>query len=202
MFNLLLLVNFASLVAFAIGLINPKLVLRGDNRTRRKSSEVYLSVFVLSFIGMLVFVPKHEPLVVVAPPPGTIAEAVPTLPPETKLSPTPTPVKATPIPTPEFVAFDPSVCKTDAYFPVNGASTALYSTCQYIKIGSFTPDVVARVTPKNGENDKFVLELEAESGFERFGVDDFNPITEQTKDVCIVYKDKSVSCYKFLKEPI
>ncbi|MBW4612074.1 MAG: hypothetical protein KME21_02100 [Desmonostoc vinosum HA7617-LM4] len=67
MFNLFLLLNITLLIAFVIGLINPKLVLRGNKRTRRQSSKVYFFAFVLSFVGMLSFVPKSKPMRVVTP---------------------------------------------------------------------------------------------------------------------------------------
>ncbi len=99
---------------------------------------------------------------------------------------------------PEFVAFDPAVCKTDAYLPVNGASTALYTTCQYLNVGSIKPESVSVVTAANGNNDPSVLELEAESGFERVMWTDYSL---SNKDACVEYKDKSISCYKFSAEP-
>jgi hypothetical protein len=239
MFGLFLLLNFASLIAFVVGLINPKLVLRGDNRTRRKSSEIYLSAFVLSFIGMAVFVPKPEPAVVAVKParspklevkstPTQEAKPLPAQTPkqEVKSLPSPTPTQAeslsdgsrrssqtlpqasnlyktevTPTPTvtqtPAFIAFDKSVCDTDNYLPVNGASIALYTTCQYIKTDSIKPESVSVVTGVNGDRDPSVLELEAESGFESVAWRDYTLAPEHRKDVCVHYKDKSVSCLTF-----
>jgi hypothetical protein len=219
MFNLFLLLNFASLIAFIVGLINPKLILRGDNRTRRKSSEIYLSAFVFSFIGMLVFVPKPEPAVVVTATRLRLSEAkaaskevkptpTPTQTPhlEVKPSPIPTPTptltptreaKAFAKPTPEFVAFEPSVCKTDAYLPVNGASIALYTTCQYLNTYLIKPESVSVVTGANDKNNNDVSELMAESGFEGVTWRDYTLDPESKRDVCVEYKDESVSCFTF-----
>ncbi|PHJ59555.1 hypothetical protein VF14_08735 [Nostoc linckia z18] len=141
--------------------------------------------------------------VVFKPSPAVIklkAEATPTPTQEAQPAESPVPKKAKPASTepPEFVAFDPGVCKTDAYLPVNGASIALYTTCQYIKTDSIKPESVSVVTAANGNNDPSVLELEAESGFERVMWRDYSP---SNKDVCVEYKDKSISCYKFFVEP-
>ena len=64
MFGLLFLINITSLIAFGVGLINPKLVLSGEKRTRRKSSEVYLSAFV--FIEMVMGQPATHSFLEVA----------------------------------------------------------------------------------------------------------------------------------------
>lgn len=235
MFNLFLLLNFASLIAFVVGLINPKLILRGDNRTRRKSSEIYLSAFVFSFVGMLVFVPKPEPAALVTATRSRLSEAKaaskevkPTPTPtqrkvgspeagdpnfsrqtphlEVKPSPIPTPTptptptreaKAFAKPTPEFVAFDPSVCKTDAYLPVNGASIALYTTCQYLNTNLIKPESVSVVTGANDKNNNDVSELMAESGFEGVTWRNYSLDPESKRDVCVEYKDESVSCFTF-----
>lgn len=208
MFGLLFLINITSLIAFGVGLISPKLVLRGEKRTRRKSSEVYLSVFVLSFVGIAIFVPKPEPAVVIAPATKPKTEAKPAPTQEVKLpaadvakeqvTPSPTPeATPTPSPTPEFVAFDPAVCKTGDYLPVNGASIALYTTCQYININSLKPESVSVVTGANDKNNADVQELRAESGFEGVTWRDYTLDPESKRDVCVEYKDKSVSCLTF-----
>ncbi|MBH8566766.1 excalibur calcium-binding domain-containing protein [Nostoc sp. CENA67] len=193
MFNLLLLVNLASIIAFVTGLINPKLVLRGKTKTRRRSSEVYLSAFVLSFVGMIIFLPKPEPDAISAPP--IPKEVKPTQTPQAVAKPTLTPTpKATP--TPEFVAFDPSVCKSDRYLPVNGASIALYTTCQYLNTDLIKPESVSVVTGANDNENPSVLELQSESGFEKVAARDYS-LTSESGDVCVEYKDKSVSCFAF-----
>ncbi|MFN6530198.1 hypothetical protein [Nostoc sp. ChiSLP03a] len=214
MFGLLCLINITSFIAFGVGLISPKLVLRGEKRTRRKSSEVYLSAFVLSFVGMIVFVPKPQPAVVIAPatklktevqlapaqevklPAADVAKQEvkpsPISTPKQQVTPTPTPIE-----TPAFVAFDPSVCNTDAYLPINGASIALYTTCQYIKTDLIKPESVSVVTGANGDSNPSVLELQAESGFEKVMWRDYTIAPESGKDVCVNYKDKSVSCLAF-----
>lgn len=200
MLGLLALINIASLVAFVTGLINPKLVLRGDNRTRLKSSGLYLGLFLISGFTCGALAPKKsEPVAAVAPVPAPTQEAKPT-PTQEAAIPSPTPVEAIPTPTPEFVAFDPAVCKTDDYLPVNGASIALYTTCQYIKTGSIKPDAVSVVTGVDGTNEHSVQELQAESGFEKVMWRDFTLSSD--KDSCVEYKDESVSCYKFSKEPV
>lgn len=197
MATLFALINLASLVAFVIGLIDPKKVLLGENRTRRKSSEIYLSAFVISFIAMGITTPR-KPDEVFQPPP--IAEAKPTPTPEATPAPAPTPVEAAPTPTPEFVTFDPAVCKTGNYLPVNGASIALYTTCQYLNTDALKLDAVVAVTGANGSNDPSVLELQSEAGFAGITWRDYYS-EKKDRDVCVEYKDQSVSCYKFAVEP-
>jgi hypothetical protein len=130
MFNLLLLLNFASLIAFGVGLINPEFVLRGENRTRRKSSEIYLSVFVLSFVGMIIFVPKPQPAVVIAP--ATKSKAKVAVAPTQEVTPSPTPT-ATPTPT-EPVEIKP---------PKEETNTTTHSD------GSYTKDTIETRTFQN-----------------------------------------------------
>ncbi len=215
MLGLLGLLNIASFIAFVTGLINPKLVLRGDKRTRLKSSGIYFGIFLVSGFTAGALAPKKsEPVAAVAPVPAPKAAIKPTptqevkqLPTQTpeqeaKSSPTPAPTKeVTPSPTPKVtpasIAFDPAVCNTDAYLPVNGASIALYTTCQYIKTGSIKPESVSIVTWKNGDAEASVQELQAESGFEKFMWRDYTLAPESGKDVCIHYKDQSVACLNF-----
>ncbi|MCC5636349.1 hypothetical protein LC593_10855 [Nostoc sp. CHAB 5844] len=199
MLDLLVLINVASLMAFVAGLINPKLVLRGKNRTRLKSSGLYLGLFLASGFTCGALAPKKsEPIAVVAPVarpnPATVKEAKPMPTPPQKITPTPTP---TPTITPQFTAFDPSVCKSDLYLPINGASIALYTTCQYININSLKPESVSVVTDANDKNNANVQELQAESGFEGVTWRDYTLNPESKRDVCIEYKDESVSCLWF-----
>lgn len=207
MLGLLALLNIASFAAFVVGLFNPKLVLRGDSRTRLKSSGIYLSIFLASGLTAGALAPqKREPVTTVAPveaPKIAIApqptQEVKPLP--TQTPPVPTPKQETkPTPAPEFIAFDPSVCKSDRYLRANGASIALYTTCQYLNTGTFKPDVVVAVTGAGGSNDPAVLELQAEAGFAGITWQDYYS-EKQDRDVCVEYKDQSVSCYKFTTEP-
>ncbi|MDM9583140.1 hypothetical protein [Nostoc sp. GT001] len=208
MLGLLVLANIASFIAFVIGLINPKLVLRGDKRTRLKSSLLYFGVFLASGFTAGALAPKKsEPIAIVTPIAKPRVEAKPTPTPSPVLTtkevkPTPTPSSTpTPTVTPASIAFDPSVCKTGDYLPVNGASTALYTTCQYINLNSLKPESVSIVTWKNGDAEVAVQELQAESGFEKVMWRDYTLSENPNKDVCVHYVDKSVSCYKFSTEP-
>ncbi|MDZ8138231.1 MAG: excalibur calcium-binding domain-containing protein [Nostoc sp. DedQUE04] len=158
MFNLLLLLNLTSLIGFVVGLINPKLVLRGDNRTRRKSSEVYLSVFVLSFIGTGIFAPKPEPAVVVVPvkklkTSSAITSPTPSLNAsvqEIKPLPTPTP-SATPTPT-EPVEIEP---------PHEESNTTPHSD------GSYTKKTVETRRFQNPDKSTYLLIKKTEKNVER-----------------------------------
>ncbi|RCJ20189.1 hypothetical protein A6S26_05555 [Nostoc sp. ATCC 43529] len=203
MLGLLVLLNIASFVAFAAGLVNPKLVLRGDNRTRLKSSALYLGLFLVSGFTVGANAPKKPEPIASAPIPAPKAETkpAPTQTPEQQIKPSSTPMEVTPNPTPTqtpaSIAFDPAACNTDDHLPVNGASIALYTTCQYIKTGSIKPESVSIVTWKNGDAEAAVQELESESGFEKVMWRDYTLAPESGKDVCIHYKDQSVSCLTF-----
>ncbi|MEH2270918.1 MAG: hypothetical protein V7K68_21310 [Nostoc sp.] len=163
---------------------------------------------------MAIFVSKPEPAVVIAPTTKLKTEVKPAPAQEVKLpaadvakqevkpSPISTPQQEvtpapTPTETPAFVAFDPIVCNTDAYLPINGASIALYTTCQYIKTDLIKPESVSIVTDANSDSDPSVQELQAESGFEKVMWRDYTIAPESGKDVCVEYKDKSVSCLTF-----
>ncbi|NDJ22934.1 hypothetical protein GS682_15095 [Nostoc sp. B(2019)] len=205
MLNLLVLINWASFVALIFGVINPKLVLLGEKRTRLKSAGIYLGLFVTSGFAIGVLFPKsanQAPEIRADAPPQSTPIASPS-PTEAKRSLTPIlKPEVTPAPTQQkSVIFNSSVCSTGAYLPIKGASTALYTVCQYINTNSIKSESVALVTGKNAENDELVLELQAEAGFERFMWRDYNPLADKSKDVCIEYVDKSVSCFKFSKEP-
>jgi Excalibur calcium-binding domain len=199
MLGLLVLANIASFIAFVVGLINPKLVLRGDKRTRLKSSLLYFGVFLASGFTAGVLAPKKSEPIAVTPiaKPRVEAKSTPTTSPilttkEVKLTSTPTPTVA-----PASVAFDPAVCNTGDYLPVNGASIALYTTCQYININSLKPESVSVVTGANDKNNAEVQELRAESGFEGVTWRDYTLDPESKRDVCVEYKDESVSCFTF-----
>lgn len=58
--NLAFLVFLLCRVAFFAGLINPKWVLLGEARTRRKSSAVYLSLFVATFVTVGITAPTKQ----------------------------------------------------------------------------------------------------------------------------------------------
>ncbi|MCC5644755.1 excalibur calcium-binding domain-containing protein [Nostoc sp. CHAB 5824] len=148
MFGLLLLLNLASIIAFVTGLINPKLVLRGDNRTRRKSSEIYLSVFVLSFIGTGIFAPKPEPGVVIAP--ATKSKAKVVVAPIQEVKPSPTP-EATPTPT-QPVEIEP---------PKVESNTTTHSD------GSYAKETVETRTFQNPDKSIYLLIKKTEKNVER-----------------------------------
>lgn len=58
--NLAYLVFLLCPFAFFAGLINPKWVLLGEERTRRKSSAVYLSLFVATFVTVRITAPTKQ----------------------------------------------------------------------------------------------------------------------------------------------
>ncbi|MBW4675951.1 MAG: excalibur calcium-binding domain-containing protein [Desmonostoc geniculatum HA4340-LM1] len=156
MFGLFLLLNFASIIAFVTGLINPKLVLRGDKRTRRKSSEIYLSVFVLSFIGMGVFVPKPEPAVVIAPAKKLktkIAMASPTPSRNTSAQ----EIKPLPTPTPTATPTEPVEIEP----PHEESNTTTHSD------GSYTKETVETRTFQNSDRSTYLLIKKTEKNVER-----------------------------------
>jgi hypothetical protein len=168
MFSLLLLVNFASIIAFATGLINPKLVLRGEKRTRRKSTEIYLSAFVLSFIGMLVFVPKPEP-VVIAPVAKLKAETKPASMQKTKASPstqtqevTPT---STPIPT-EPIEIEPPKEESNTTTHSDGSYTKQTVETRKFQNHNRATYLLIRKTEKNVERGKITTKVETQIQYE------------------------------------
>jgi hypothetical protein len=206
MLSLLVLVNLGSIAGFIVGLINPHWVLIRQKRTRLKSCSVYLGAWLISGYAIGVNAPRKEPLPVVQT--VVTAKPLPTSTPTTTPKPsveaiatTPTTLEATPTPTPTPIienstdAFDPAVCSTPAYLPVNGASIALYTVCQLIQTDTLKPESVYLIP---------VSELEdwvAEAGYEKHTWKELSTVLDNKTDTCIVYKDESISCLKFSKEP-
>ncbi len=149
MLNLFLLLNLAFLVAFFVGLYNPKIVLRGDKRTRLKSSLIYLGLFVSSglFIGALNQPPAPKE-VVFAPTTKPKIKATPNQ--EVKPLPTPTP-SATPTPT-EPVEIEP---------PHEESNTTPHSD------GSYTKKTVETRTFQNPDKSIYLLIKKTEKNVER-----------------------------------
>ncbi len=185
------LLFIVSPIAFLAGLVNPKWVLLGQNRTRIKSSAIYSGVFVAS----LVVAGMAEP-----PQAKQGNQPSPQLAKQTN-APSPSPeLKAeTPKPQSKEVAteaknWSDELCQGDRYFPVNGASVAQFNGCQYIKSDSLKPETIVLATDKDSEN---VADAMVAQGFKKVSLqDDFNPLTDQSTSACIVYVDKSVTCHK------
>lgn len=121
----------------------------------------------------------------------------------TQQSPTPSPFPSAVSPSPKsqpksVVDIKPTdwsdeMCQGDRYLPVNGASTAQYSSCQYIKTDSLKAETIVLATNKNSED---VAEAMVAKEFKKVGWKDFNPLTDMSVSACIVYVDKSIACHK------
>ncbi|HEY9710366.1 MAG TPA: SH3 domain-containing protein [Oculatellaceae cyanobacterium] len=85
------------------------------------------------------------------------------------------------------------LCTDGRYFPVKGASLAVWNSCQYINSNSLKAESIVLATAKDSEN---VADSMADKGFKKVGWKDFNPLTDKPASVCIVYGDKSVACHK------
>jgi len=222
MFGFAIILFLVSPVAFLAGLVNPKWVLLGKNRTRLKSSAVYTSAFVASIAiaglaappqakNASVPSPSASPSVAASPqstpkaapkaakpveftsssakPVGDVGQ--PTAPDVASPSPKPPPQLTA---TKEATNWSDELCQGDRYFPVNGASTAQYNSCQYIKSDSLKPETIVLATGKDSEN---VADSMVDKGFKKVSwKDGFNPLTDQSTSACIVYVDKSVACHK------
>ena len=204
-------------VAFLAGLVNPKWVLLGKNRTRLKSSAVYSGGFVTSIALALVAAPPQAKNASVPSPSASPSVAV---------SPQSTPSSAKPVsftssstnpvgdvgqPTAPDIASPPpkpqpqltatkevtnwsiKLCTDGRYFPVKGASLAVWNSCQYINSNSLKAESIVLATAKDSEN---VADSMADKGFKKVGWKDFNPLTDKSASACIVYGDKSVACHK------
>lgn len=222
MFGFAIILFLVSPVAFLAGLVNPKWVLLGKNRTRLKSSAVYSSAFVASIAiaglaappqakNASVPSPSASPSVAASPqstpkaapkaakpvsftsssakPVGDVGQ--PTAPDVASPSPKPPPQLTA---TKEATNWSDELCQGNRYFPVNGASTAQYNSCQYIKSDSLKPETIVLATGKDSEN---VADSMVDKGFKKLSwKDGFNPLTDQSTSACILYVDKSVACHK------
>ena len=94
----------------------------------------------------------------------------------------------------EATNWSDELCQGDRYFPANGASLAVWNSCQYIKSDSLKPETIVLATAKDSEN---VADSMVDKGFQKVSWEDgFNPLTDQSSSACIVYSDKSVACHK------
>ena len=218
MFGFAIILFLVSPVAFLAGLVNPKWVLLGKNRTRLKSSALYSGAFVTSLViagltappqakNASVPTPSASPVIAASPQPAqkaakqvsftsSSAKPVgdvrqPTAPvvasPSSKSQHQLTTIK-------ETANWSDELCQGDRYFRANGASTAQYNSCQYIKSNSLKPEIIVLATAKDSEN---VADSMVDKGFKKVSWEDgFNPLTDQSTSACIVYVDKSVACHK------
>jgi hypothetical protein len=218
MFNFAIILFLVSPIAFLAGLVNPKWVLRGKKRTRLKSSLLYSGVFVGSFLTIgLTAPPQAKNASVPSPSASPSAAASPQSTPKaakpvsfTSSSAKPVgdvgqptaPDVASPSPKPqpqltatkEATNWSDELCQGDRYFLTNGASTAQYNSCQYIKSDSLKPETIVLATAKDSEN---VADSMVDKGFKKVSWEDgFNPLTDQSTSACIVYVDESVACHK------
>jgi len=85
------------------------------------------------------------------------------------------------------------LCASGRYFPVKGASLAVWNSCQYINSKSLKAESIVLATAKDSEN---VADSMADKGFRKVGWKDFNPLTDKSASACIVYRDRSIACHK------
>jgi hypothetical protein len=94
----------------------------------------------------------------------------------------------------EATNWSDELCQGDRYFPANGASLAVWNSCQYINSNSLKRKSIVLATAKDSEN---VADSMLAKRFKKVNSkDDFNPLTDQSASACIVYSDKSVACHK------
>jgi hypothetical protein len=218
MFGFAIILFLVSPIAFLAGLVNPKWVLRGEKRTRLKSSLVYSGVFVGSFVTIgLTAPPQSKNASVPSPSASPSVTVSPQSAPKAAKQVSFTSSSAKPVgdvgqPTAPVVASPSSksqhqlttiketanwsdeLCQGDRYFPAKGASTAQYNSCQYIKSDSLKLETIVLATGKDSEN---VADSMVDKGFKKVDwKDGFNPLVDQSTSACIVYVDKSVACHK------